>query len=87
MTIAGREDRSSSKPSPRRASGFGQMKYVFQCTYCNKKFERTKYDAALNHHKTKDGYACPGRAPCRNQVLSFREEHALGRTIGKGHRQ
>ena len=37
------------------------MKYVFQCTYCHKKFERTKYAAALNPHKTKDGYPCPGR--------------------------
>ncbi|OGA62707.1 MAG: hypothetical protein A3G81_15665 [Betaproteobacteria bacterium RIFCSPLOWO2_12_FULL_65_14] len=52
-------------PRPRRASGgtggFGQMKYVFQCPYCDKKFERKQYDAALNPHKTKDGYPCPSR--------------------------
>ena len=37
------------------------MRYMFQCTYCQKKFERTQYDAALKPHKTKDGYPCPSR--------------------------
>jgi predicted nucleotidyltransferase component of viral defense system len=51
-----------TQAKPRRASGgFGQMKYVFQCPYCGKKFERKQYDAALNPHKTKDGYPCPSR--------------------------
>ncbi len=56
-------------PRPTRApkrttqgfGGFGQTKYVFQCMYCNKQFERSRYDAALNPHKTKDGYPCPSR--------------------------
>ena len=49
------------KRSTQKAVGFGQAKYVFQCMTCKKKFERTSYDAALNAHKTKDGYPCPGR--------------------------
>jgi predicted nucleotidyltransferase component of viral defense system len=44
-----------------RGSGFGQPKYVFQCMYCKKKFERQQYDATLNPHKTRDGYPCPSR--------------------------
>ena len=82
--------RAPSPFAPRRTTAarpFGQARHVFQCSYCDKKFERKKYDSALNPHKTKDGYPGPGRALCRNQVLSFREEHALGRTIGKRHRQ
>ena len=50
---------STSKRAPKRSTQefgrSGQTKYVFQCMYCNKKFERSQYDAALNPHKTKDG--------------------------------
>jgi len=59
--------RPAAKPSTasrRKASHFGgfqQPKYVFQCLYCQKKFERQQYDGALNPHKTKDGYPCPSR--------------------------
>ena len=53
--------RATARPAARRSSGFGQMKYIFQCPHCDKKFERTKHDSALNPHKTKDGYPCPGR--------------------------
>jgi hypothetical protein len=35
--------------------------YVYQCSYCNKKFERTTRDPKLREHKTKDGWRCPGR--------------------------
>lgn len=54
---------TSVRPRAATRSGrpFGQARYVFQCSYCNKKFERSQYDAALNPHKTKDGYPCPGR--------------------------
>ena len=44
-----------------RSRPFGQARYVFQCMYCNKKFERSQYDSALNPHKTKEGYPCPSR--------------------------
>ena len=60
-TVAALPRRATMRPATRRGSGFGQMKYVFQCPYCDKKFERTKHDFALNPHKTKDGYPCPGR--------------------------
>ncbi len=49
------------RAAPRSARPFGQARYVFQCSYCKKKFERSQYDAALNPHKAKDGYPCPGR--------------------------
>ncbi|MBI3939684.1 MAG: nucleotidyl transferase AbiEii/AbiGii toxin family protein [Acidobacteria bacterium] len=36
--------------------------YVFECTYCGKKFRHTKNDPELRKHKQKDGYwDCPGR--------------------------
>lgn len=52
--------RSTFRPA-RGARPFGQMKYVFQCPYCQKKFDRSQYDSTLNPHKTKDGYPCPSR--------------------------
>lgn len=55
--------RTTSRPrsASSRARPFGQMRYVFQCMYCQKKFERSQYDSTLNPHKTKDGYPCPSR--------------------------
>ena len=55
--------RTSARPrtTTGRSRPFGQARYVFQCTYCGKKFERSKNDSALNPHKTKDGYPCPSR--------------------------
>jgi len=35
--------------------------YVYQCGYCNKKFEHSARDPKLREHKTKDGWPCPGR--------------------------
>ena len=55
-STAGRARSSSGRARP-----FGQMRYVFQCMYCQKKFERSQYDSNLNPHKTKDGYPCPSR--------------------------
>jgi len=41
---------------PRAAPrAFGKIRHVYQCIYCEKKFERSQYDSALNPHKTKDG--------------------------------
>jgi len=53
--------RSVSRRTTRSSGGYGQPKYVFQCSYCQKKFERQQYDGTLNPHKTKDGYPCPSR--------------------------
>ena len=53
---------------PRRAharstsfSSFGPT-YVYECTYCGKRFNRKKQTGNLNPHKDKTGYPCPGRA-------------------------
>jgi WYL domain len=35
--------------------------YVYECGYCNRRFEHSKRDPALREHKTKDGWRCPGR--------------------------
>ena len=53
--------RSKPKRALRGLSGFGQARHVYQCTYCGKKFERSRQDSNLKPHKTKDGYPCPSR--------------------------
>ena len=35
--------------------------YIYECSYCNKKFRRKKQSNTLNKHKTPDGWQCPGR--------------------------
>jgi predicted nucleotidyltransferase component of viral defense system len=50
-----------SRSNSGRSRSFGQARYVFQCMYCRKKFERSQYDSSLNPHKTKEGYPCPSR--------------------------
>ena len=37
-------------------------KYIFQCTYCGKKFTHKSNDPSLHKHKDKYGYPCPGRS-------------------------
>jgi len=49
------------RKAARTSRPLGRARYVFQCPYCQKKFERLQYEAALNPHKTKDGYPCPSR--------------------------
>jgi len=55
---------SRSPTRPRRTSSkrtnYGP-KYIFECSYCGKKFTRSKYDTNLNPHKDKSGYQCAGR--------------------------
>jgi predicted nucleotidyltransferase component of viral defense system len=53
-----RSSYSSFRKSTSRSSG---MKYVFQCTLCQKKFTRSKYDSRLNEHKNSYGMRCSGR--------------------------
>lgn len=45
----------------RHASVGMGLTYVFECGFCGKKFSRKTYDSALNPHKSKDGWPCPGR--------------------------
>ena len=56
-----RQTTSRPRTAARRSRPLGQARYVFECMYCKKKFERSQYDSALNPHKTKDGYPCPSR--------------------------
>lgn len=49
----------SVKRSSRRTS-FGP-KYIYQCSYCGRKFTKTKHDSSLREHKDKNGYRCGGR--------------------------
>jgi predicted nucleotidyltransferase component of viral defense system len=55
-----RSNHFNFQESKTRGRGFGP-RYVVQCSYCNKKFNRKKYDARLNPHKDKNGYPCPNR--------------------------
>ena len=57
---------ASGDPLPARRTGpksFGptRLSYTFACTVCGKTFKRGTYDAALNPHKNKQGWPCPGR--------------------------
>jgi hypothetical protein len=57
--------RSSHVVRPRRISRASRPKigptYVYQCSCCQKKFNRSKPDPKLSPHKTPDGWPCPGR--------------------------
>lgn len=46
--------------SRRSASSYGPT-YVYECTYCGKRFNRKKQTSTLNPHKDKSGYPCAGR--------------------------
>jgi predicted nucleotidyltransferase component of viral defense system len=54
-------------PRPRRSAVSRQKlrygpTYVFECSYCQKRFQHSKNDSTLRKHKAKDGYwDCPGR--------------------------
>ncbi len=63
-SFAPRRSPAARKPAATRAAkplrGAGPT-YTFVCTACGKTFKRDKYDAALNPHKTQQGWPCPGR--------------------------
>lgn len=46
--------RGLSRPS-------GGPTYIYECTYCGKRFRRKKQTTSLNPHKDKNGYPCAGR--------------------------
>ena len=56
-----RTPRAPSPPLARRAAGFGQPVYIYQCPICQKKFRRDKMDGRLNAHKKDWGGQCSGR--------------------------
>ncbi|MEN9552102.1 MAG: hypothetical protein RI935_479 [Candidatus Parcubacteria bacterium] len=45
----------------KRFGGFSSTKYIYECSYCNKKFTKSKQDGKLNPHKDKFGNNCYGR--------------------------
>ena len=49
-----RKSRNLGRPS-------GGPVYVYECTYCGKRFRRKKKTTSLNPHKDKNGYPCAGR--------------------------
>ncbi len=57
--------RSPSRPRRQAARPFSTFSqgpiYVYECSYCGKKFRRKKQNVKLNPHKTPDGYPCSGR--------------------------
>ena len=54
-----------ARPRPARTvRGFGFSNgptYVYECSYCGKRFNRKKQTTSLNPHKDKRGYPCAGR--------------------------
>lgn len=44
-----------------RRRGLSTVRYVYQCTYCGKKFTKTTSSGVLGAHKDKNGYPCSGR--------------------------
>lgn len=49
-------------PRARRSSGFADgPTYIYECSYCGKRFNRKKQTSTLNPHKDKSGYPCAGR--------------------------
>jgi predicted nucleotidyltransferase component of viral defense system len=46
---------------PRISTSNYGPKYIFECSYCGKKFTHRTNTSKLNNHKDKHGYPCPGR--------------------------
>jgi len=42
--------------------------YIYECIYCHKRFNRKSMDGALNPHKDKRGWDCPGRTGVYKQT-------------------
>jgi len=53
---------SKGRSSYGRSSYALGPKYIYECPYCGKRFERSKMNSALNPHKDKAGYNCSGRS-------------------------
>jgi len=52
---------SSPRLSTRTRATRSGPTYIYQCGYCNKRFERSTRDSTLRPHKDKDGWPCSGR--------------------------
>jgi len=51
----------SARKSSASSWGTGGKIYVYECTYCDRKFKRKKSNSTLRKHKDKDGWDCSGR--------------------------
>lgn len=47
----------TTRPTPRRTG----PTYIYECTYCRKRFPRLKHDSKLRPHRNPAGWDCPGR--------------------------
>lgn len=50
----------SSFLSPKRPKA-NKLRYVYQCSFCGKRFTKATQNGTLNPHKGKNGYPCNGR--------------------------
>jgi len=46
---------------PKSRANRNGPRYIYQCSFCGKKFSRSSMTSTLNPHKNKDGWACSGR--------------------------
>jgi predicted nucleotidyltransferase component of viral defense system len=51
---------SPRRPTRARRSSLGP-RYVFACSYCQKRFTHSSNDSSLRKHKNRSGWDCPGR--------------------------
>lgn len=58
--IKPRQIRPTGRRTKNSLSDYGP-KYVFECSYCGKRFTHKTNDSKLNKHKDKHRYPCPGR--------------------------
>jgi len=56
-----RSARPARPRTTRRSSRSFGPTYVYECSYCGKKFRRKSQTSSLNPHKDKNGYPCPAR--------------------------
>ncbi len=54
------DPRGTRSATKRRGGGLGPT-YVYQCSFCGKRFDRSRHDASLRPHKDKNGWPCAGR--------------------------
>jgi hypothetical protein len=53
--------RSPRLSARRKSSAYHGPIYVYECSYCGKRFRRQQRNSQLKPHKDKDGWDCPGR--------------------------
>lgn len=54
--------RPNSAPRVRRPGSSTGPVYVYQCSFCQRRFSHRRPDGSLHAHKAPQGYPCPGRS-------------------------